>query len=205
VKTGLYTVSVATAETSRVYTAEDLLTMPDGDRFEIIDGELKERVMSYLSSYIAARLIVLLSRWIDLGHPGRVAGSDGGFTIFSWAPGDLRMPDVSYISTARLPRIPRTGWVSVPPEFAVEVVSPTDLASDVQKKADDYIRAGVPLVWVVFPRTSSVQVLRGDGTTALVRTGETLTGEAVLPGFEVAIDDLFADLGDETAVPDEQA
>jgi Uma2 family endonuclease len=63
--------------------------------------------------------------------------------------------------------------VSIPPEFAVDVVSPTDLASDVQQKAEDYIRAGVDLVWVVFPRTGSVQILRGDGRTAVVRAGET--------------------------------
>jgi Uma2 family endonuclease len=188
---------VAIAETSRVYTADDLLTMPDGDRFEIIEGELTERVMSYLSSSIATYIAALLWQWVKQGHPGRVAGSDGGFAIFPWAPGDLRMPDVSYISRTRLPRAPRTGWVSVPPEFAVEVVSPTDLAWDVQKKAEDYIRAGVPLVWVVFPKTNSVQVFRGDGSTALVREGQLLTGEDVLPGFELPVDELFAEIDEE--------
>jgi Uma2 family endonuclease len=190
----LYTDRVPIAETSRVYTAEDLLTMPDGDRFEIIEGELKEREMSYLSSYVAERLVALLWQWVNLGHPGRVAGSAGGFTIFPWAPRDVRMPDVSYISLARLPEIPATGWVSIPPEFAVEVVSPTDLASAVQKKADDYIRAGVALVWVLFPNTRTVQILRADGTSDLVRPGAVISGEQTLPDFSVAIEDLFADV-----------
>jgi Uma2 family endonuclease len=165
---------MAIAETSHAYTANDLLTMPNGDRFEIIEGELKERIMSYLSSSIAIRLAALLRQWVAGGHPGYVAGSDGGFTIFPWAPRDVRMPDVSYISAARLPEMPATGWVAIAPEFVVEVVSPTDLASDVQKKADDYIRA--------------------DGTTDLVRPGAAISGEQVLPGFSAAIDDLFADV-----------
>lgn len=196
---------MAIAPRSRAYTADDLLTMPDGDRYEIIEGELKERVMSYLSSLIAAKIAALLWQWMAAGHPGRIAGSDGGFTIFPWAPGDLRMPDVSYISTERLPTIPPTGWVSTPPQFAVEVVSPTDLAADVQKKADDYIRAGVALVWVVFPRTRTVQIMRGDGSTAIAHAGQTLTGELVLPGFEVAIDNLFVDLEEEPTVGAPQA
>jgi len=189
---------MATAPTSRVYVAEDLDSMPDGDRFEIVDGELKERIMSSWSSRIAIVIAYLLESWARGGHPGHVMGSDGGYKIFTWTDGDLRMPDVSYVPKSRVKHFPARGWLDIPPDLAVEVVSPTDLAANVQKKALDYIRAGVPLVWVVFPDTRTVEVFRASGSSReLLRESDTLTGEGVLPGFSVPVSELFAGLDDE--------
>lgn len=182
---------------TRPITWEDALELPNGERYEVIDGELKERRMSFGSSAIAMLISKFLWRWLDTGHPGFVTGSDGGYTIFPWAPGDVRMPDVSYISKARLPRVPARGWVSVAPELAVEVVSPNDRFIDVESKARDWILAGVDLVWVVVPATESVQVWRKNGERAILRSGEMLSGEDVLPGFEVAVADLFREVAEE--------
>lgn len=181
-----------TAE-ARVWSWQEALELPDGERYEVINGELRERIMSFGSSAIAMLIAELLMRWMRAGHPGHLTGSDGGYTIFSWAPGDVRMPDVSYISTSRLPRVPRRGWVSIPPELAVEVVSPSDRFVDVEDKARDYIRAGVDLVWVVVPSTRSVHVWRKDGSRAVLQAGETLTGDEVLPGLTIPVADLFED------------
>lgn len=184
---------MATAPTSRHYTAEDLETMPDGDRYEIIEGELQERIMSFLSAFIAATLVGLLRDWARASNvAGWINGPDGGFMIFPWAPGDVRMPDVSYVSKSRAPSIPSHGWLTVPPDFAVEVVSPGDSASKVQLKAHDYIRAGVPLVWVVFPESRTVEVRRtGSSTIQVLGEGDVLSGDDVLPGFSVAVTELF--------------
>lgn len=172
-------------------TWEDALELPDGERYEVINGELRERIMSFGSSEIAGIILELLRIWMRAGHPGHVTGSDGGYTIFPWSPGDVRMPDVSYISKGRLPRVPARGWVSVAPELAVEVVSPNDRFVDIEDKARDYIRAGVNLVWVVVPSTRSVHVWRNNGERAVVQAGETLSGENVLPGLAIAVNDLF--------------
>ena len=104
---------------TRVWRWEDALKLPDGERYEVINGELRERSMSFESSEIATTLVYLLSAWKRTGHPGHVTGSDGGFTIFPWTAGDVRMPDVAYISRERLPRSPARGWASVAPELAV--------------------------------------------------------------------------------------
>lgn len=178
---------------TRPITWEDALELPDGERYEVINGELRERVMSFGSSAIAVLIAELIMRWAHAGHAGTVTGSDGGYTIFPWSPGDVRMPDVSYISKTRLPRVPARGWVSVPPELAVEVVSPTDRFVDVEDKARDYIRAGVDLVWVVAPSTRSVHIWRKNGGRAVVQAGEMLTGDGVLPGFSVPVANLFAE------------
>lgn len=187
---------MSVAPTSKIYTWEDALAMPDGERYEVINGELRERVMSFGSSAIATLIGYLLQTWARQGHPGTVTGSDGGFTIFGWSPGDVRMPDVAYISKGRLPRIPARGWVDVAPELAVEVVSPTDRITDAEDKAQDYIRAGVDLVWVVVPSTKSVHVWRKNGERAVLRVGGTLSGEDVLPGLSIPVGDLFSELED---------
>jgi Uma2 family endonuclease len=179
------------ATPTKLWTWEDALALPDGERYEVINGELKERCMSFGSSALAVLIIDLLRQWVRKGHPGTVTASDGGYTIFPWAPGDVRMPDVSFISSARLPRIPERGWVSVPPELAVEVVSPNDLASDIDEKARDYIRAGVDLVWVVYPRTRSVLVYRPDAAPTMFGAGETLSGGETLPDLELSVSELF--------------
>jgi Uma2 family endonuclease len=187
-----YTGSMATAQTSRRYTAEDLETLPDGDRYEIIEGELQERIMSSLSSRIALTIGILLGIWSKSGHPGSLMGSDGGYRIFPWAPDDVRMPDISFIHAGRVARFPTRGWLEVPPDLAVEVVSPTDSASTVQLKAYDYIRAGVPLVWVVFPESRTVEVRRaGSSNIEVLGEEDTLNGGDVLPGFSVAVSELF--------------
>jgi len=185
---------MSTASSSKVWTWEEALALPDGERYEVINGELKERIMGLRSSAIASVLVGLLRAWVRAGHPGTVTGSDGGYTIFPWAPGDVRMPDAAYISRSRLPSVPERGWAGVPPELAVEVVSPNDHISDAEDKARDYIRAGVDLVWVVVPSTESVHVWRANGSRAVLQTGETLSGEDVLPGFQVPVSELFADL-----------
>lgn len=176
---------------SKVWTWQEALELPDGEKYEVINGELKERKMSYWSSIVAQFVARFLWRWIDDGHPGWVSGEAGGLTIFGWMPGDVRMPDLAYTSLARLPDPPVEGWSDVPPEFAVEVVSPNDHISDAEDKAADYIRAGVDLVWVVVPSTKSVHVWRKDGSRSVLRSGDVLSGESVLDGFTMPVAGIF--------------
>lgn len=176
---------------SKVWTWQEALELPDGDRYEVINGELKERCMSTKSSAIAMRLVRFLWRWIDSGHQGWVTGEGGGYTIFPWAPGDVRMPDVAFTSSERAPAPPETGWSDIPPDLAVEVVSPNDKISDAEDKAQDYIRAGVRLVWVIVPSTKAVHVWRADGQREVLQPGDTLSGGDVLRDFELPVSELF--------------
>ena len=83
------------------------------------------------------------------------------------------------------------GYVRFPPDLAVEVVSSNDLANGIQEKVEDYLGAGVRLVWVIYPETGVAQVLRADGTTARLTRDDSLDGEDVLPGFRCRLGDLF--------------
>ena len=86
------------------------------------------------------------------------------------------------------------GWLRVRPDLAVEIVSPNDLAQEINARVVGYLSVGVPLVWVLDPSTRLAQVYRQGGSAAWsIQTGE-LSGELVLPGFTCRVEELFADL-----------
>jgi Uma2 family endonuclease len=86
-----------------------------------------------------------------------------------------------------------SGFIKVPPDLAVEVLSPNDLAYEVDRKVAEYFSAGVRLIWIVNPETRSVTIYRPDGTASKLNDRDTLEGEDVLPGFRCPVRDFFPD------------
>ena len=99
-------------------------------------------------------------------------------------------PDVAFISNDRLPENRKQG-APVAPDLAVEVASPTDRQYAVTEKAFAYLRAGTQRVWVVEPVAKTVMVYRSETDFTLLKCGDTLTGEPVLPGFRCPVSQLF--------------
>jgi Uma2 family endonuclease len=186
-------VSLETSETRQRLSAEDLAALPNERDFELVHGELVERSMGTESAFIAGRLFHLIFVYVELKCLGW-AFSDGTGYVFPIKGEDtVRKPDVSYVSFRRLTPtegLPK-GYLKLAPDLAVEVVSPNDLAEEVDQKINDYLEAGVQLVWVVHPTSRTVTVHRSDNTTARVREAEYLDGENVLPGFQCKVADLF--------------
>ncbi len=177
----------------RKYTAADLLTMPDGDRYELVDGELVEIETSAESSWIAGEFHAVIRNYAKAQRLGWAFPDSTGYQCFSWEENRIRKPDASFVSLKRLPEgPPATGYLSVAPDLVVEVISPHDLYYDVERKTLEYLRAGVRMVWVVTPSTRTVMVHRSDvsSPTHLTDTAE-LTGDPVLPGFRCRVADLF--------------
>ena len=180
----------------KVFTPEDLLAMPDAVSYELVDGNLVERNMGMESSEIAARILGLLSAFLR-GHPGgHVFGADAGYQCFRDAPRMVRKPDLSFIRAGRLAgeKSPK-GHCMIPPDLAVEVVSPNDFADEVEEKVAEYLGAGVPLVWVVYPPTQTVRVHRPRssplGSVSDLADADSITGEDVLPGFSCPVREFF--------------
>ena len=96
----------------------------------------------------------------------------------------VRKPDVSFIRKGRLPgdAIPK-GWVKIAPDLAVEVISPNDTAEDLEEKLEDYQKAGVPLVWVIYPERRMARVFRQGSPPVVLGEDDELSGEDVIPGF----------------------
>jgi Uma2 family endonuclease len=174
------------------YTPEDLLAMPDGDRYELIDGNLVERNVGSLASLIGGELFGLLRAHVKQHNLGWVWPGDNTYQCFPHAPTRVRRPDVSFIRQGRLPGGQAAGGHErVVPDVVAEVLSPNDMAYDIDERLEDYLRAGVRLVWVVSPTTRTVQVYRADNSGTRLRESDDLTGEDVVPGFRCRVGDLF--------------
>ena len=171
---------------------DDLLRVPDGDRYELVDGVPVEKPMGAESDEVGGLLLTAFNNHIRPRKLGRAYPSQTGFRCFPHKPGMVRMPDTSFVAAGRLPgdRSPE-GYITVAPDVAVEVVSPHDLYEDVEAKVADYRAAGVKLIWVISPKTRTVLVRRLDGTCAELDAAGELSGEDVIPGFACKVADLF--------------
>jgi Uma2 family endonuclease len=85
---------------------------------------------------------------------------------------------------------PRNFW-NIAPDLAVEIVSPSETADEVRDKVRDYLVAGTPLVWVVYPRNKEVVAHTPDGLARTVSGDAVLEDAAVLPGFSCPVANLF--------------
>jgi Uma2 family endonuclease len=128
-------------------------------------------------------------------HLGRVRVETGYW--LSSGPDDVRAPDVSFVSEARV-RTERLihGSVDQAPDLAVEIVSPTDRETDVADKVDLYLASGVFRVWVVRPAQKTVTVHRPNGDSHTYRLGDRLSSDDAgfaVEGFSLAVADLFGE------------
>jgi Uma2 family endonuclease len=174
-------------------TPEELLAMPEGGRYELVDGIPVEKTMSLLSGRVEAKMIRMLEGHCEDPDLGWVLGPTCGYRCFRWKPGQVRRPDVSFIARDRLPSEEHwsDGYITIAPDLAVEVTSPTDKVYDLEEKIEEYLRAGVRLIWVIHPEVRAIQVIWADGTGLRVRSGGELSGEDVIPGFRCPVDALF--------------
>lgn len=177
----------------RKYTPEDLLHMPDGDRYELVDGQLVEREMSAWSSYVAGRIHRLVGNFCEPLRLGWTFPEGTSYQCFPDAPAKVRKPDVSFIRRDRLSPAQATaeGHITIAPDAAVEVISPNDMIYEVDRRVRELLNAGTQLVWVVNPDVKAVQVLRADGTGVILNENDTLSGENVIPGFSCKVAEFF--------------
>lgn len=178
--------------TTRLLEPDDLLRMPDGDHYELIDGVLTERNMGAESDEVGGLLLTQFNNFIRPRKLGRAYPSKTGFQCFPGKPKSVRFPDTSFVAAGRLPddRSPE-GYIKLAPDIAVEVVSPSDLYEYIEKKVADYRSAGVKLIWNISPATKTVLIRRLDGTCAELDEAGELSGEDVLPGFTCKVAELF--------------
>ncbi len=180
---------MATTTTRRVATEDDLRAMPnDGQKYELVDGEIRVSPAGDRHGFIAAQLAALLVPFVKQRRLGFVF-SDAGFRLPS---GNVRSPDVSFVATGRFPddKVP-DDWGSVAPDLAVEIVSPGDRPRHVLDKVGEYLEAGVRLVWVIDPRHERAVVYRSVTDVLELGADGFLDGEDVLPGLRFVLRDVL--------------
>ena len=125
-------------------------------------------------------------------HGGYAIGDGASYRCYDDDPNRVRIPDASFISSGRLDggEIP-SGYLTIPPDLAVEVVSPSDRYGDVEDKAEEYLEAGVVVVWVINPSNRSVRIFRRDTRPEQLGPNDELTAEEIMPGFRCRVAELF--------------
>ncbi len=158
----------------------------DIDGYEYVKGELVPMSPpTRIHSKISVKVIRYLDRYVDEHQLGKVHVE----ATFQVGERGLK-PDVAFVSTPRLDGDENIGF-PIPPDLAIEVVSPSDVQWRVVDKAFAYLDAGTRLVWVLDPRFKTVTVYRSESDIALLTLEATPTGEDVVPGFACPVSQLF--------------
>lgn len=130
---------MATILSTQIYTPDDLLRLPDGKCFELVDGQLVEQYMGVHESMVAWLLSTLIGVYALPKNLGRGFASDLGYRCFPFAPNLVRKPDESFICQARLSdTMLDDGFCTIAPDLAFEIVSPSDPYREVETKIDEY-------------------------------------------------------------------
>ena len=178
---------------TKQWTEKELLRLPKDDgKYELVNGELE--LMSpagFEHGQICMRLGACLTVHVENHKLGCVADGQTGYWMNS---GNLRSPDVSFVSKARLAVLERlpTGFFKGAPDLAVEVFSPGDRTKQLNEKIADYFASGTRMVWVIYPKSRSARIYREPGVKRLISDDEVLDGEDVVPGFSIKLSELFA-------------
>ena len=164
-----------------------------GKRTELVGGGLV--VMAPAGGrhgQVAHTLALFIGVHVRNRNLGRVFAAETGF-VLRRDPDTVRPPDVAFVAGGRLgAEETPAGFLELAPDLAVEVVSPGDAAGAIRDKVRDWLDAGTRLVWVVWPRTRSVDVHRPGRPAETLRDGDVLEGGSVLEDFAVPVRDLFA-------------
>jgi Uma2 family endonuclease len=175
---------------TQLVTADELLQMGSDAPYELWEGVLKAvSPSSSRSSEIGALLTILVGSYVLEHGLGHMTNADGGY-ILSSNPYTVVSPDVGF---HRGEHSRDRGFYPLPPDFAVEVISPTDRKADIVEKQTLYTRAGVPLVWWVDPERKTVTVYRLGHALEVIEANGVLDGGDVLPGFTLELQAIFRD------------
>ncbi|HEY0371905.1 MAG TPA: Uma2 family endonuclease [Thermoanaerobaculia bacterium] len=177
---------------TRLFTADELLRLPDdGYRYELVEGELlRMSPAGGKHGRISHRISQRLGVYVEQHQLGIVYSSETGF-LLTTSPDTVRAPDVAFDLRERA--VDTDGYLPGAPDLAVEVLSPSDLYSEVVQKTNQYLRAGTRAVIVVDPWKRVVQVHRLSGTETVTTTvTDTLSVDDVVPGWKLTLDDLFS-------------
>ncbi len=181
-------------EVETLMTVDEFEQLPDDEwRTELVRGRLvREPPAGMNHGELAIEVAFRMMGFVRTHDLGKVYAAETGFVLFEDPP-TVRAPDVAFVAKSRLPSPEESiRFGRMAPDLAVEVVSPSNTASEILDKVADYLEAGTRLVWVVEPRRLCVTEYRSRTEIRLLQGGDALDGYDVLPGFSVPVAELFA-------------
>lgn len=176
---------------SKVWTDEELAAIPNnGHKHELLDGELIISPAHENHGGICIRIAALLFNFTEQHDLGRVYDSSTGFRLSDKL---LLSPDISFVSRARLKKlaVAPDKFLQGAPDLVVEVLSPGDRMTQVNRKLDHYFEHGTKLAWLVNWRKGQIHIYTADSIEALTQPNEILTGGKILPGFKCKVSQIL--------------
>ena len=185
---------MAVATEKRTYTVDQFweLCHHTDKRLELVKGELRELAPANDEhGYVSGQLFLVVAQFVKQHQLGYTFVAETGF-VLSEEPATVRAPDFAYVSRDRAPERWSRHFARFVPDLVAEVISPTDTYGDVAQKVQDWLGAGVRVVWVVDPVARTVAVHRAGTAVRVYGEEDTLSGGDVLPGFECKVSEIFA-------------
>jgi Uma2 family endonuclease len=161
--------------------------------FELVEGELHE-VMSPSGpnhGFVVGNLAAMLHSRIREGRLGRLYVGDT-YVLLQRDPDTVLAPDIAFVSAERLP-LEDSAFMTIPPDIAIEVVSPGNSPGEIERKVALFLRGGVRSVWVVYPRQRQIVIHAPEIAPRVFGEGEMVTDPDTLPGFSFSLSDVFED------------
>lgn len=189
-------------EQEKLYTVDDLWELvrhPENQdkRFELSEGRLiSMSPASWEHGGLAMELGYVVTGFVKENHLGMTTAAETGYILYKNPDLDgkdtVRAPDVGFIAASRMPvgGLP-AGYVPFAPDLAIEVISPEDSADEVQKKVAEYLQYGTQAIWLFYPKSKTVGVYTAPSHFETLGINDTLDGGTVLPGFRLAVRDIF--------------
>ncbi|MGD1804551.1 Uma2 family endonuclease [Dapis sp. BLCC M126] len=160
-------------------------------RMELVRGEIIVMSPSGLESdEIAAAIVAYLWNWVRPRNLGRVIASGGGFRLPN-ADEDIRTPDASFIRAEKLLR-PTEDYVKLVPDLIFEVKSKSDQLPKLRQKIQEFIELGTIVGVLVDPRSRTMEVYRYQQEKIVLKDGDVLEVEEILPGWKLPVFEVWA-------------
>lgn len=139
---------------------------------------------------ICANVTWMLGTYVAARRKGYVCSNNVGVVV-ERNPDTVRGPDVMLFEDATSIDDVEEKYGETPPRLAVEVLSPNDNLTKLDRRIQELIACGIPLVWVVDSEQGTVSVHRPGNHIRVIEKHGILTGEDVLPGFRCNLSKLF--------------
>lgn len=175
------------ATATQPITAEEFARLPSepGHLYELVRGGILEMNLPIpRHGEVCGNISFLIKLYLQKHPVGRVVTNDSGI-VTERDPDTVRGADVAFYSYSKVPAGPLPAkYLSVVPDIAFEVKSPSDRWSSIYAKVAEYLEAGVAIVCVVDPEDETVRLHFQDRPEQIF-TGEDLVKfPEPLPGFE---------------------
>lgn len=177
-------------------TLEEYAALPKHPRYELVKGVLIELMVAsdeHEETVILSGLAV--GNYVYPNRLGKVYGSNRGYVTGPHSPATSRMPDVSFVSNARLGQPELEGMLyNGAPDLSVEILSDSNTPAEIAQKIEEYLNAGGKAVWVIDIDARTLTVHTAGAPAVTLTDADTVDGGNYLPGFTRAVADMLSAL-----------